>query len=159
MTASSLFSRGLLAAALFAGAAGCGDAHGPDEDHDHAGGHAHRPKYGGKLVELGDHEANLEFVLDPADGKLTAYVLDAHAENFIRLPVDSFVVVAVADGDERSLVFRPVGNAATGEKAGDTSQFEATADWLKSAGTFTATLVELPVKSKTYRDVQFSLSK
>ncbi len=159
MTAFSCLARGLLTAALIAAVPGCGDSHGPDDGHDHAESHGHRPKYGGKLVELGDHEANLEFVLDPASGKLTAYVLDAHAENFVRLPVDSFVVVAVTGGAEQTLTFRPVGNAATGEQPGDTSQFEATADWLKSADTFTATLKELPVKSKIYRDVPFSLSQ
>lgn len=137
---------------------GCGDGHGP-ESGDHEGGHAHQPKYGGKLVELGHHEGNVELVLDPSTGRLTAYLLDAHAENFVRLPLDSFVVVAQVQGAEQILTFKPVGNPATGEKAGDTSQFEATADWLKSATSVQGRIRELPVKAKVYRDVPFSLSK
>ncbi|HAB19335.1 MAG TPA: hypothetical protein PLX89_19425 [Verrucomicrobiota bacterium] len=137
---------------------GCGkspDSASSGHGHDHS--HGHTPKYGGVLVELGHHENNLEFVLDQSAGKLTAYVLDAHAENFVRLPVESFVVEAKVEDAPQTLTFRPVGNAATGEKPGDTSQFEATADWLKTAPKFSGKVVLLPIKSEVYRDVEFSL--
>jgi len=160
MNLFSFFSRGLLLVVATFWLAGCGDSQSSGEgDHASEGGHAHSPKYGGKLIELGEHEGSLEFVLDGPGGKLTAYILDAHAENFVRLPLDSFVVVAQAAGVEHTLTFKPVANPATGEKPGDTSQFEATADWLKTTPSFTATLKELPVKSKTYRDVQTTLPK
>lgn len=140
--------------------AGCRESHSPEESGQHAaGGHAHEAKYGGKLIELGDHEANVELVVDAASGKLTAYILDAHAENFVRLPLESITVVAKAGATDQTLVLKPVGNAATGEKPGDTSQFEASADWIKSTPAFSVVIRELPVKSKTYRDVQATLPK
>ena len=37
-----------------------------DHDHDH-GDHVHDAPHGGKLVELGDHAGNIEFVLDVQD--------------------------------------------------------------------------------------------
>jgi len=44
--------------------AGCGgDGPGPDEHGEDA--HAHAAPHGGTLVELGDHEANVEIVFDP----------------------------------------------------------------------------------------------
>jgi hypothetical protein len=43
----------------------------PAEEHDHG------PRHGGTVVELGEHEAHLEFLHDAAAGTLTAYVYDA----------------------------------------------------------------------------------
>ncbi|MEZ5990545.1 MAG: hypothetical protein R3F30_15825 [Planctomycetota bacterium] len=57
---------------------GCED-HGPD-DHDGGGAHVHVAPHGGSLVEVGDHEANLEFVRDQEDGSLTVWVLGPHAQ-------------------------------------------------------------------------------
>ena len=160
MKTSVRFWLGGIAVGLALVFAGCKDSHSHEESGQHpAGGHAHEAKYGGKLIELGDHEANLELVVDASAGKLTAYVLDAHAENFVRLPLDSITVVAKAGATDQTLVLKPVGNAATGEKPGDTSQFEASADWIKSTPTFSVVIRELPVKSKTYRDVQTTLPK
>jgi hypothetical protein len=134
--------------------AGCQESHdSADDDH----GHGHSPKYGGVLVELGDHEGNLEFVIDRPSGKLTAYVLDAHAENFVRLPIETFAVEAKVGDAAQTLTFTPVANVATGEKPGDTSQFEATAEWIKTSPGFSAKVVLLPMKEKVYRDVEFSL--
>ena len=149
-------------AGLVLGSSGCGkqDDPQPAQGSAHAagaGGHAHEPKYGGQLVELGDHEGSVELVLDRTAGRLTLYALDAHAERFVRLPVASITIQAEAAGGPQTLLLTPVSNAATGEKSGDTSQFEATAKWLKSAPTVTGRILELPVKSKTYRDVTFRL--
>lgn len=143
-----------LAGAMAVVVAGCGEG-----GHDHAhggGGHAHQPKYGGTLVELGNHQGNVEFVRDAGAGKLTAYLLDAHAESFVRVPLESFQLKATVAGAEQTLTFKPVGNSATGEKPGDTSQFEATADWLKTNANFHALLPELPVKGTVFRDVHFN---
>lgn len=57
---------------------------GDDDDHDHEHGHHHhhadKGPHGGALVAIGQDDAHLEFVLDAASGKLTAYVLDGEAE-------------------------------------------------------------------------------
>src|SRR5688500_7082232 len=61
-------------------------AAGGDHGHDHgAAGHAHADAktgtpHGGTPVQVGDHGFHLELVPDPVEGKLLAYVLDAHAE-------------------------------------------------------------------------------
>src|SRR5690349_10658250 len=99
------------------------------ESHGGGGGHVHRAPHGGTLVELGEHTYNLELVRDADAGKLTAYVLDGHAENFIRIPAASFELVAFAGGERKTLTLRAVANSATGETVGNTSQFEAQADW------------------------------
>lgn len=150
----------LTAAAVAAGTGGCGNRDDPGPAQVPAqsdGGHAHQPKYGGRLVELGEHQGNIELVLDPTAGKLTLYSLDAHAENFVRLPLTGITLVAETPGGNHTLVLQPVGNTVTGEKPGDTSQFEARADWLKSSPSFTARIPELTVKSRTYRDLAFRL--
>lgn len=147
-----------LAGAMAVVISGCGEA---DEHagHDHAKGHAHAAPHGGTLVELGEHQGNVEFVRDEAGGKLTAYILDAHAENFVRVPLDTFTLKATVAGKEETLTFKPVGNTVTGEKPGDTSQFEATADWIKTTATFDAVLPTLPVKGTTFTDVKFNFPK
>ncbi len=110
-------------------------------------------------MELGHEEFHVEFVLDAAAGRLTAYVMDGELEQFIRVSAVSFEVQAKVDGADQSLTFSPVANAATGEKAGDTSQFEATAAWLKTTTNFDATLRELTVRTQTYRAVKFNFPK
>ena len=150
--------------ALFATTAflftGCGkkDSH---AGHDHAAhaGHAHTAPHGGTLVELGDHAYNLEFVRDAATGRLSAYVLDGHAEHFIRIKAASFEVVASGGPEKRVLVFKAAANPATGETAGDTSQFDAQADWLKTTATFDATLASLDIKGTTFSAVAFNFPK
>jgi hypothetical protein len=152
----------LTAVAVVLGLSGCGNHEAHDRDHaatdtHAAGGHAHQPKYGGQLVELGEHQGNLELVLDSTAGKLTLYCLDAHAENFVRLPLPSITLLAETPGGPQTLTLQPVGNAATGEKPGNSSQFEGTADWLKSTPAFKGRIPELTVKATTFRDVTFGL--
>jgi hypothetical protein len=40
--------------------------------------HSHDPRYGGVMLELGDHEGHLEVVHDEKTGTLTAYVYDGN---------------------------------------------------------------------------------
>jgi hypothetical protein len=147
-----------LAGAMAVVVSGCGE-HDDHAGHDHGKGHAHTAPHGGTLVELGAHQGNVEFVRDAAGGKLTAYILDAHAENFVRVPLDAFTLRATVGGKEETLTFKPVGNTVTGEKPGDTSQFEAAADWLKTATTFDAVLPQLPIKGTTFTEVKFNFPK
>jgi hypothetical protein len=70
-------------------ALGCSRSH--DHAHDaaksaggevHRHGHVHTAPHGGLLVEVGDHQFNVELVIDREIGRIAAYVLDGHAENF-----------------------------------------------------------------------------
>ncbi len=130
---------------------GCGEK----EEKPAAHGHHHDAPHGGTVVAL-DHETiNVEFVLDAAAGKLTAYMLGGHLHGFVRLPVESFEVAAEVAGQPQPLLFKAVANAATGEKVGDTAQYEAQADWLKTAKTFKGTIRSLAVRGTKYDGVAF----
>ena len=121
-----------------------------------AHGHEHKAPHGGTAVVLGNEAYHLEFVSNPAGGTLTAYVLDGHMENFIRTNVESFEVRAKLGDEIRPLIFRAVANTATGETVGDTSQFEAPAEWLRTETSFTATLKHITIRGTTFQDVEFS---
>lgn len=121
-----------------------------------AGGHAHTAPHGGVLVELGDHEASLEFRFEAARGILQAWVLDAHAENFVRIIQHGFEVEAVAGGRGRLLDFVAVANPLTGETVGDTALFEVEAAWLRDAKAFDGRVKAITVRGKTFRDVAFT---
>lgn len=150
---------GLCAALAFSGGCGKSESHDDHDGHDHGKLHVHVAPHGGVLVELGEHEANLELLHDARAGKLTAYVLDAHAENFLRIASPGFEVTAKVGGRDEVIAFKPVANPATGEKVGDTSQFETQADWLKTTGTFEGVVKELAVRTKTYQNVKFTYAK
>jgi hypothetical protein len=120
--------------------------------HSH-GGHAHTAPHGGMLVELGDHAYNLELVRDAATGTLTAYVLDGHAENFIRITAQSFDATATVGAEKRPVTFKAVANTATGETAGDTSQFDTQADWLKTTAAFDLAIPRLEIRGTRFENV------
>ena len=130
-----------------------------EREHAASVGHHHESPHGGTAVELGDHEAHLDLVLDPAAGKLTAYVMDAHAENFVRIPAESFEISAKLPAGETTLTLKAVANAASGEKVGDTSQFEAQSDAFKGVAGFDAELKQLVVRGKTYSKIPFHVGK
>jgi hypothetical protein len=140
------------------GLSGCSDRQ-PRADRDGEPGHHHDPPHGGTGVVLGDEEYHVEFVLDEGAGRLQAYVLSAHMENFVRISADSFVVTAKLPGREETLIFKPVANSATGETVRNTSLFEAQADWLKTNKTFDAVLKELTIRGKRYENVAFNFPK
>ena len=121
--------------------------------------HEHHPPHGGTPVVLGNEEYHLELVSDPAAGKLTAFVMDGELENFIRLAVPSFTVVVPEPAPERLLVFQAVANGASGETVGDTSQFEAQAQWLRTTTNFNAVLPLLAVRNKSYTNVAFNFPR
>src|SRR5258708_6684476 len=105
---------------------------GPEPVHKHE----HHPPHHGTPVVLGDEEYHVELVLDAAAGKLQAFVLDGELENFIRIEPESFDITAKVSGRDETLALKAVANSATGEKIGDTSLFEAQADWLKTLTNF-----------------------
>ncbi|MEO5960363.1 MAG: hypothetical protein ABIR80_14710 [Opitutaceae bacterium] len=120
--------------------------------------HHHSAPHGGTLVELGEHAYSLEFVRDSNAGTLTVYALDGHAENFIRLSALAIQLVAMPGGKYTPISLKAVANSATGETVGNTSQFEAQADWLKTAGEF-AGIVTLEIKGTKFEQVPFVIAK
>lgn len=146
----------ILALTLSALVAGCG---GPGEPagHDHGGAHKHehRAPHGGTAIVLGNEAFHLELVRTADAGLLTCYVLDGHMESFIRIPAPRLDIETTVSNVTRTLELLPVANAATGEKSGDTSQFEARAEWLKSATNFTGKVIGVTIKGATFTNVSF----
>lgn len=118
-----------------------------------AGGHHHAAPHGGTLVEVGEHAYNIELVREAATGKLSAYVLDGHAENFVRIASPTLEVVAFTGGERRSVVLRAVANSGTGETVGDTSQFEGQADWLKKTAEFPGTIPLVEIRGSKFENI------
>lgn len=120
-----------------------------------ASSHGHEAPHGGVLVELGDHFAQLEFVLDPSAGTLTMFVLDGEAAAAVRIAQPSVAVTFDAPGTlaGQTLQLAAKANVLTGETMGDSSQFEVTHEALKNQTTFTARVVDLVVKGQTFRDL------
>ncbi len=128
------------------------------DGHDHSGGgHVHKAPHGGKLVELGQHAYNVELVRDAATGKLTAYLLDGHAENFIRIATPAIEITALSGGQKRTLSLTAVANTVTGETVGNTSQFEAQADWLKSSSELNGEIGATEIRGTKFGPAAFQL--
>ncbi len=136
---------------------GCGPAKDDHAGHNH--GHAHSPKMGGQLVELGDHLYNAELLSDRTAGKLTLWLLDGHAENYVRVTNETFTVAFTVGDKEESVVLRAAANPSTGERVGETAQFEGQAELLKTAGPLKGRLPEATIRGKTFTDVSFQLEK
>ena len=152
----------LMLAAAGWGATGCGrrDA-GPADpgaappSHEE---HVHVAPHGGTLVQLGDHAFNLEWVREPGSDLLTAYVLDAHAENFLRLPARSFSVALSGPSPGATvLTLQAVADSRTGETAGDTSRFEVRSPAVRAPGPLDCRLGEIEIRGYRYADVRFRI--
>ena len=124
--------------------------------HDAVKPHQDQPPHGGTPIVLGDEQFHLELVRDPAAGTLRAYVLDGEMESFIRIAAKAFDINVDLGGRKRTLTFRPVADLATGETVGDTSLFEAQADWIKTADHFKGVIKLLPIQDQTFKAVAFA---
>jgi hypothetical protein len=142
----------LLAAAMLAG---CDSK----EDAKKGGKHEHKPPHAGTLVEFGEEFAHLELVLDPASGQLTGYMLDGEAEKAVRLDQKEIALKVQGKPAEFTVVLKAAGNALTGEKPGDTSQFEGQSDALKRLKVFDAAVAKITVKGKEFSNVAFNFPK
>jgi hypothetical protein len=118
-------------------------------------GHAHEAPHGGVLVEVGEHFAFLEVVLDADTGSVTAYVLDGEAEKALRIaqPAISLTFETPSSVAKQTLILAATANVLTGETVGDTSEFAAISPALKGQTMFTARVSELTVKGQTFRDL------
>jgi len=143
---------------LFAAAvllSGCGKA--PDNGGANEGPQVHRsvPPHGGTPVALGA-DYNLELVRDRDAGILSAYLLDDEMEEFVRSSSRSITIVASMDGEPHALVLGAIANRATGETVGDTSLFQAKADWLKRSAVFSGTVQGVAVRGADLGSAAFN---
>jgi hypothetical protein len=85
----------------------------------------HEPLLGGQLMALGEHGSgyNLELLIDE-NNRFSVYILDAHAENFVRIEQES-LQVDLSDGNTTSITLDAVADSATGETIGNTSHFQS----------------------------------
>lgn len=135
---------------------GCsGDGH----SSSHGGAHVHQAPRGGVLLELGPHGSghNLELLQNP-EGKFEVYVLDAHAENHVRIS-QPFLELSLIDanGSASPLVLQAIADAATGETLGNTALFRSEpsiSDLLPLRGE----ILSIAIGSKTYTAQPFEFS-
>ncbi len=126
-----------------------------NHSHDH-GHHHHTAPHGGTLIAFGDESAHLELVLDASNGQLTGYVLDGEAVNAIRVQQPE-IRLQISGGDvssSQTLSLKPVESPLTGEKAGNTSQFEATSAALKGKKKFTVVVEDITIKGQNFKQTK-----
>ncbi len=141
--------------------AACDDGHDHDgHDHDKGGGHVHKAPHGGTLVPLKDEVVNAEVLLDPAEGRLTAWLLDGHAENAKRIRTEKIQVAVSGPAGAAEVVvdLLPVSNSLTGEDAASTSQYSAVHASLKGLKAFQGrfVLVKDANSALEFKDVAFA---
>ncbi|MEM7262944.1 MAG: hypothetical protein AAF488_13205 [Planctomycetota bacterium] len=126
-----------------------------DHSHDHGGGHSHVAPHDGTLVMFGEETAHLELVLDSSTGKIEGYVLDGSAANAIRVPQPKIDLwVKVGDASE-TVTLEARANKLSGEKPGDTSEFEGRSALLAGATSFDGSVVEITVRGTKFENVSF----
>ena len=108
---------------LFVG--GCAEHQHDESCRSHGGLHVHEALLGGQLMALGEHGSgyNLELLIDE-NNRFSVYILDAHAENFVRIEQES-LQVNLFDENKTSLILHAVADSATGETVGNTSHFQS----------------------------------
>jgi hypothetical protein len=115
--------------------------------------------HGGTLVKLGT-AANLELVLDPSSGLLTAYVLNGAATTTMRIPAKTIdLQIALPSGAKADLSLASTANGLTGDTVGNSSQFGGTLPALKGASAFSGVVKSFTVSGQTVSDIAFSYPK
>lgn len=122
-------------------------------------GHSHEPPHGGTPVVVAEHEYNLELVHDGTNGLLQAYVLDDGFHDFIRVPETNFTLVGKMDGRTEQAEFMRVTNAMSPNPSDPSFQFEARAEWLKTATNFDGLIPTLTLRGKTFTNITFPFPK
>ncbi len=125
--------------------------------------HAHAAPHGGTLIPLGDHVGHVELLLDSEDGTVRLYVLDAHAENPIRI-TDPKLILDILHIDDKeiqteALQLQAVASLLTGEEVGNTSEFAAAHSKLVGASHFTGQLRAITLRGVLFEDIAISGGK
>jgi hypothetical protein len=119
----------------------------------------HPPPHGGTTVKMGTI-AQLEFVLDPSSGLLTAYVLDAMVAATMRTTARTIELQVTPPGGQATpLSLASTANGLTGDTVGNSSQFGGTLPALKGASNFAGVVKSFTVNGQTVSDVAFSYPK
>ncbi len=119
--------------------------------------HEHHPPHQGVLIVLGEEFAHLELVLDGTGGTLSAYSLDGEAENAVPLvqPEIVFKITPKNGAPAFDLALKAVENPLTGETPGNTSEFRAQTDQLKSLTKFFGAISAVNTKGQDFKNVSF----
>jgi hypothetical protein len=118
--------------------------------------HQHHAPHGGTAVVLGNELYHLEFVLDSQARTLTAYVLDSEMENFVRIEQSTLELQITSHSSQIPLVLNAIENSATGEKQGDTSEFQCTSDFFSKTIAFDAVIKLIKINNHTFSEVKFN---
>jgi hypothetical protein len=142
-----------------------GHEHGPVKNEDknedkEPGGHAHKPLYGGELIEIGEHFANLELVCNAKAGGIDIYVLDAHAENPLRPEGQNQLTVELQlpTGGARQFEALAVASSLTGETSESSAHFKIQDPALQGLKTYEGRVLRLAVKGSEFKDISFKIS-
>jgi len=133
---------------------GCAEHQHDESCESHGGLHVHKALLGGQLMALGEHGSgyNLELLIDE-NNHFSVYILDAHAENFIRIEQGS-LQVDLSDGNKTSVILDAVADSATGETVGNTSHFQ-TKGTVENFLPLKGVIQMIEIGSKQYSEIEF----
>ena len=142
-------------AAVATALAACGGEGHSHDGHGHEG-HVHVAPNGGTLVELGDHVANVEFLLDAETGEMTMVARGAHAETSLRSPSESVTITIDNHGESTfDVVLAAQAAELSGETGGDSSKFVGKSDDLVGGDHFHGSIKSFNLKGTEWTDVTF----
>ena len=133
---------------------GCSDER--EKGGNSGGGHVHQAMRGGILRELGPHGSghNLELLLNNK-GEFEIFILDAHAENYVRI-AQSTIELNLADNN-RTLTLNAIPDPATGETVGNSSLFRSSQS-VENLLPIKAEMVNVKIGSSNYLNTPLSFS-
>ena len=133
---------------------GCAEHQHDESCGSHGGLHVHEPLLGGQLMALGEHGSgyNLELLIDE-NNRFSVYILDAHAENFVRIEQES-LQMNLSDENTTSLILHAVADSATGETVGNTSHFK-TKGTVEKFLPLNGIIEMIEIGSKQYSEIEF----
>jgi hypothetical protein len=137
---------------------GCAEHQHDESCGSHGGLHVHEPLLGGQLMALGEHGSgyNLELLIDE-NNRFSVYILDAHAENFVRIEQES-LQVNLSDENTTSLILHAVADSATGETIGNTSHFQSK-ETVEKFLPIEGVIQMIEIGSKQYFEIDFAFPK
>lgn len=120
------------------------------------GGHTHDPLFGGALVELGDHFANLEVVYDADAGALDLYLLDGHAEKAVKGPQVQMSLILTDGETAHELVAEPQVSELAGNVVGSSSRFRVVSEDIKGLDAFDMVVGRIEIMGSLFENVEYS---
>lgn len=133
---------------------GCTEHQHDESCRSHGGLHVHQPLLGGQLMALGEHGSgyNLELLIDE-NNHFSVYILDAHAENFVRIQQES-LLINFSNENKTSVILDAVADSATGETVGNTSHFQ-TKEKVEKFLPLKGVIQMIEIGSKQYSEIEF----